>query len=444
VAKQKLKAPFPAFGGKSAVASLVWDRLGDPANFIEPFFNSGAVLLLRPHEPKIETVNDIDCYIANFWRATSQAPDEVARHADWPVSECDLHSRHRWLVLSDDAAAFRQRMRTDPDYFDARVAGWWVWGACAWIGSGWCTDPDRPVNGPAGGSGDRSVILGGGEGQQGHGIHAKGWALAKKVPAGQRPLTGVHAKRPRAHRESGSGKGGILPGVHGDLGQQVPLIGDSGRGGHHGPDELMQQLPMLTGDSGASGRGVHARGLSDTHRPQLADAYSRGRGVNGNDAAGTCEQRLTWLTDWFRCLRDRFRTVRVCCGDWLRVCDSESVTTRLGLTGIFFDPPYGKAAGRNMSLYAHDSGTVAADVRAYCLERGADPSMRIALCGYVGEGHEVLERNGWTVEAWKANGGYGNVGKKGDPKGNGNARKERIWFSPFCLKAPDLFADLED
>ena len=26
----------------------------------------------------------------------------------------------------------------DPDYYDAKIAGWWLWGACAWIGSGWC------------------------------------------------------------------------------------------------------------------------------------------------------------------------------------------------------------------------------------------------------------------------------------------------------------------
>jgi DNA adenine methylase len=29
-------------------------------------------------------------------------------------------------------------MLTEPDYYDIKIAGWWVWGACAWIGSGWC------------------------------------------------------------------------------------------------------------------------------------------------------------------------------------------------------------------------------------------------------------------------------------------------------------------
>lgn len=54
-----LKAPFPWFGGKSLAASLIWERLGDVPNYVEPFFGSGAVLLARPHEPGIETINDL-------------------------------------------------------------------------------------------------------------------------------------------------------------------------------------------------------------------------------------------------------------------------------------------------------------------------------------------------------------------------------------------------
>jgi hypothetical protein len=28
---------------------------------------------------------------------------------------------------------------SDPDGYDAKIAGWWVWGQCCWIGSGWCS-----------------------------------------------------------------------------------------------------------------------------------------------------------------------------------------------------------------------------------------------------------------------------------------------------------------
>ena len=27
----------------------------------------------------------------------------------------------------------------DPDFFDAKAAGWWCWGLNCWIGSGWCS-----------------------------------------------------------------------------------------------------------------------------------------------------------------------------------------------------------------------------------------------------------------------------------------------------------------
>ncbi len=113
---------------------------------MEPFAGSLAVLLARPHAPKIETVNDVDCYLANFWRALSAAPEDVVRHADWPVNEADLSARHQWLV---DQAAFSERMKIDAVHFDARIAGWWVWGLCSWIGSGWC-DVQLPHLGNAG------------------------------------------------------------------------------------------------------------------------------------------------------------------------------------------------------------------------------------------------------------------------------------------------------
>lgn len=179
----------PYFGGKKTVARTIWNRFGNVDNYIEPFFGSGAVLLLRPHPPRVETINDLDCYVSNFWRATQHDPEATASHADYPVSEADLHARHRWLVLSDDARAFRERMRTDPDYFDAKVAGWWCWGLCCWIGSGWCQTPEsaeweqRPEIVQPGSSSGRGVhgtpksklrINGDNPGSVGKGVNAKG------------------------------------------------------------------------------------------------------------------------------------------------------------------------------------------------------------------------------------------------------------------------------
>ena len=133
-----LKAPFPWFGGKSRVANLVWERFGDVRNYVEPFFGSGAVLLGRPGGfSGPETVNDLDGFLANFWRAITHDPDATAHWADWPVNECDLTARHLWLVGQRETLT--ARLMADPDYFDAKVAGYWVWGLCSWIGGGWCS-----------------------------------------------------------------------------------------------------------------------------------------------------------------------------------------------------------------------------------------------------------------------------------------------------------------
>jgi hypothetical protein len=135
-----MKAPFPWFGGKSRVADDIWLAFGDVANFVEPFFGSGAVLLGRPNfspdKKWTETVNDADGFVANFWRALKHDPEAVAFWADYPVNETDLHARHGWLINR------RERLEWslgDPDFYDPKIAGWWVWGLCSWIGSGWCS-----------------------------------------------------------------------------------------------------------------------------------------------------------------------------------------------------------------------------------------------------------------------------------------------------------------
>lgn len=434
-----LKAPFPYFGGKARVAAQIWERLGDVDNYIEPFFGSGAILLLRPadHQPRIETVNDIDCLVANFWRATQHDPEAVVEHVDWPVNEVDLHARHRWLVYSDDAAAFRERMRTDPDYYDPKIAGRWCWGLCLWIGSGWCQHPEWVGRG--------SALAHCGDRQSGSGVH-------KKMPRSERGGgRGVHRKLPQqqphiSHNNSGcAGQSGVHA-----LSAAIPHLDHGGQGVAGGP-ATWQQKPALA-DWNQQLTGVAGR-------PQLGDAYARGRGAHGNDRAVTCADRRAWLLDWFGRLRDRLRVVRVCSGDWLRVCGSPSVTTRLGLTGIFMDPPYAldlgrlhawiahlqgqgptpepraakrSRANRDASLYASDAEDVdrlVAHVHCYCLQRGTNPQIRIALCGYDGE-HNALEAAGWAVAQWKSQGGYGNR----SAKGQANARRERIWFSPYCLQ----------
>ena len=184
-----LRAPFPWYGGKSLAAPAIWQALGDVPNYVEPFAGSLATLLARPSTPHVETVNDADGFIANFWRAVASSPAQVAEHADYPVNEADLHARHRWLV---GQAPLLDQLIADPEYYDARIAGWWCWGICTWIGNGWCSRDERLGK-------DRPHLRGAGRGvlthrslpkvgTPGHGIHA---------PSRKKPIThrgkGVHA-----------------------------------------------------------------------------------------------------------------------------------------------------------------------------------------------------------------------------------------------------------
>jgi DNA adenine methylase len=136
------KTPWPWFGGKADAAPAVWDALGDVDHYVEPFAGSLAVLLRRPHTANrtyhSETVNDLDGLLCNAWRAIARDPDAVADAASWPVCESDLHARHLAL-LAWRAAGNAERLMADPDFYDARMAGWWAWGQSCWIGAGWCS-----------------------------------------------------------------------------------------------------------------------------------------------------------------------------------------------------------------------------------------------------------------------------------------------------------------
>ena len=378
-----MKAPFPWFGGKRHVADLVWSRLGDVDTYNEPFAGSLAVLLERPHEPRIETVNDLDCYISNFWRALQHAPDEVSKHADSPVNEADLHARHRWLI--EVARPTAERVMKEPDFFDPKIAGWWVWGQCLWIGSGWCQSPQIKKFGQSelknNGVGVHPCTITEDYGRAGYGVNQK-----------RRPqLTGdqgVVIEAPRVAKN-----------------QKRPA--HSGNGGSPGVHRRWQ------GGGAGGGSGVHAPSLSQ-QKPLLRDA--NGMGVL------TGEVQESGLYAYMRQLAARLRRVRVCCGDWKRVL-TPSVTTYIGTCGVFLDPPYAHDLRERCYSEDHD---ISAEVREWAIANGDNPDMRIALCGYEGE-HKMPDT--WSVISWKAHGGYSR-----SARGVANRSRERIWFSPHCLK----------
>ncbi len=164
-------------------------------------------MLGRPAAPRIETVNDLDCFIANFWRAVKADPDAVSHWADEPVNEADLHARHLWLVNRDE---FREKMKTDPEYFDPKIAGWWVWGISCWIGSGWCSRPDWAgrINANSATRGVHSV----GESNR-NGRHSRiaGKQIWRKRPALRRGEHGVCRQIPDIGGDGSSGRGVHAP-----------------------------------------------------------------------------------------------------------------------------------------------------------------------------------------------------------------------------------------
>jgi hypothetical protein len=143
-----IAAPFPYFGGKRRAAPRIWQALGDPAGYVEPFAGSAAVLLARPTFTgrRVETLNDADGWLVNTWRAIQLSPAEVAQHAWGPVTEIDYHARLAWLQQrrTPDLVAW---MEGDPEAHDAKAAGWWLYVVACGIGDPFGPGPWRVVGG---------------------------------------------------------------------------------------------------------------------------------------------------------------------------------------------------------------------------------------------------------------------------------------------------------
>ena len=197
-----LLSPFPYFGGKRTVAFDVWQRLGTPKQYIEPFCGSAAILLAAPQAASLEVINDGSGFIANFWRATKHQPNAVALWADYPVSHIDLGARHVWLMARRE---YLNAALADPDWpGDAKVAGWWLWGQCCWIGSGWCNWFGQVPHASNAGRGVQAIGKVPHAGDAGRGVQAIG-----KVPHASSAGMGVQAIGQVPHASS-AGRGELL------------------------------------------------------------------------------------------------------------------------------------------------------------------------------------------------------------------------------------------
>lgn len=260
------------------MSGIVWKALGDVDSFIDPFMGSAALLLGRPaahlKTPRREIVNDLDGLLVNFWRAVKADPEAVARYADNPKFESDLHARHYWLV--QHRSALSERLEGDPDYYDVKAAGWWVWGLSNWTASDWCTGrgPWRTIGG-------RLVRAGDGDG------------IVRKL---------IHVGNGRVGVESDKiTSGGVI--------RRIPHLGN-GVVGVESAGIKRQRIDLGIGNS--PHKGVER--VSDLH------AYM--------DALAARLEHVTVVCgDWTRVIQPS-------------VCYSLRDTERTHITGVVLDPPY--------------------------------------------------------------------------------------------------------
>ena len=389
------RAPFPWMGGKRRWAASIWSKLGDPGVYAEPFAGSLAVLLHRRQPCPREITCDSDGLLCNFWRALRADPEAVAYWAAWPTIHQDLTARHLWL--RQWRADHTGKVEADPDFYDAKTAGWWVWGLSNWIGGGWCAEGARAD----GKLGQVPVIRG--KDNLGQGVQAQ------RGPHDQRPHVGAQGVRSYGQGvQAQRGPHEKRPHVqnHGSSGYGV----QAQRGG-------MDKRPLASSNSGASGQGVQAQRSRFRNEPTPS--------FTGDILDGT-----RWAP-WFAALAKRLERVVVLNRSW----ESAVTPTLLQQTpsapkppvAIFMDPPY-LTHDRDQTIYHgdEDADDVARAALAWAIEHG--DRYRIAYA--CGASHFDVP-DGWHAETLSFAGVRDETRRV--------AQRDMIMYSPACLGQQPLF-----
>lgn len=116
-----MRPPFAYYGGKTRIAPRIAALLPKHRHYVEPFAGGLSVLLAKRPSP-VETVNDLDGDLMNFWRVLRDRPDDLARActltphsraehqaAYEPVTDEVEQARRLWVLLSQGRNAITTR-----------------------------------------------------------------------------------------------------------------------------------------------------------------------------------------------------------------------------------------------------------------------------------------------------------------------------------------------
>ena len=115
--------PVTYNGKKTNAAKQIWELLGDPKHYIEPFAGSCAVLLSRPHDytQRYETINDYDAYLANLLRAIKLDPEKLFEHVDaTPANKIEFAALRKEARTEEEN--LRELIEADRTYCDIDTA----------------------------------------------------------------------------------------------------------------------------------------------------------------------------------------------------------------------------------------------------------------------------------------------------------------------------------
>ena len=401
-------------------------------------------MLANPHPANMEIVCDTNGFICNFWRSVKADPDQTAYYADYPSIHQDLTARHKWLKLW--GMQHSATLCDDPEWFDCKAAGWWVWGMSLWIGGEWCdlnqknNVASRPFVVNKGGNGQgvgnvagRPFVLN--KGNSGRGVNAGDKSIAVSIKSGGKGVSvQTYDKRPLV-KISGSGDG-----VSVQQRDQIPTVHEWSGGSGVSAQAMKDRRPLIEPSGG--GVGVSVQGKD---RIPLVQPSGSGVGVstqvqavtdkipfvhNGGAGQGVSKQvKSLRLSDWFNDLANRLHNVIVLNRDWTSAVTptilADTATSPEKTRAVFLDPPY-RTKDREKNIYQSDTDGTSDDtaVKAFewAVKHGKHENYRIAYCC---SKNDFDVPDGWTVLERS----FGGIRKE-----DRQHKTDIIMFSPYCHK----------